>query len=105
LYATGDALALLQDGLRQMRSDDQVARGAVVAHPVVVGVSPPDAPTNVSIADCLDTTASVTYHRNGGPVDNTPGGHRQVNATVVQTDGVWKVSSFGVFAVGSCTAS
>jgi hypothetical protein len=45
----------------------------------------------------------VQYHRNGGPVDNTPGGWRRVSATVILTAGTWKVSGLGVMAVGSCT--
>jgi hypothetical protein len=105
IYATGRALATLQNGLRQMRADDQVARGTVILKPTVVSVSPADAPTHISITDCADTTASVLYHRGGGPVDNIRGGHRRVNATVIATDGTWKVDSFGVLAVGSCNGT
>ena len=102
-YATGDALSVLQNGLRQMRADDQVARGTIVLHPTVVAVAPADAPTEISLTDCADTTASVLYHRDGGPVNDTPGGWRRVTATVTATAGTWKVASFGVRAVGSCT--
>jgi len=102
-YATGDALSVLQNALRQMRAKDQVGRGTVILHPTVVAVTPADVPSEISISDCADTTASVLYHRNGGPVNDTPGGWRKVNATVTATEGTWKVSGVGVFAVGSCT--
>jgi hypothetical protein len=104
-YATGDALAILQDGLRQLRADNQVVHGTTTFNPTVVSVSPVDAPTQISITDCADTTASVLYHRDGGPVDNTPGGWRRINTTVIAIGGVWKVSSFGVLEVGSCNPS
>jgi hypothetical protein len=103
LYATGEALSTLQNGLWQMHQLDQVARGSAVLHPTVVSLSPVFAPTEVKLEDCADTSKSVLYHRDGGPVNDTPGGWRRVKAAVSATpSGAWKVSSFAVQAVGSC---
>jgi hypothetical protein len=101
-YATGDALSTLEGGLKGMRSRDQVAKGSVVLAPEVISLSPADVPSEVEIRDCADTSKALLYRREGGLVNDVPGGHRQVLATVKATNGIWKVASFGVHEVGSC---
>jgi hypothetical protein len=102
--ATGDALSTLSRGLYADHYNGLVSRGRPVNNPQVSSVDPGDSPTTVVISDCGDST-NWTKHRadNGQPADDGPGGRRQINAIVKKAvDGSWKVTDFGVQAVGTC---
>lgn len=103
-YAAGDALAILVSGLEANRREGLVSDGGeVVLHPEVVELEPADAPATVTISDCADTSETRRVRPSGPPFTDSPGGWRQVNATVEPVQGVWKVTSFAVQEVGSCT--
>lgn len=102
--ATGDALSTLSRGLYADHYNGLVSRGRPVNSPQVSSVDPVDSPTTVVIADCGDSTASKKYRAdNGQPVNDGPSGRRQINAIVKKAvDSSWKVTDFGVQAVGTC---
>ncbi|GIH10051.1 hypothetical protein Rhe02_81180 [Rhizocola hellebori] len=102
-YGTGDALALYTDALNASKVKGLLGRGQAIFHPRVTALSPPVAPTKVSIEDCMDTSATSQYKANGDPYQDTPGGRRLVFAEVEFHDGTWKVFSLAVRGVGSCT--
>lgn len=100
-YAADRALATLRDGLNSYASKGQVLKGHLASRPRVAEVSPPNHPTEVTIADCIDTTAFLVYE-DGEPEDDEPGGRRSAMGTVtLLTDG-WRVTSFGIREVGTC---
>ncbi|MFG1952483.1 hypothetical protein [Micromonospora sp. NPDC048830] len=102
-HATGQALSTLKSGLAKLRKDGEVIKGEYKSDPKVVVASPSTAPSTVSVQDCLNTTRFLTYKAaTGALADDIPGGNRAVRATVVRDGGIWKVSSFGVQAVGTC---
>jgi hypothetical protein len=102
--ATGDALSTLSRGLYADHYNGLVSRGRPVNTPEVSSVDPVDSPTTVVIADCGDSTTWTKYRAdNGQPVNDGPSGRRQINAIVKKAvDGSWKVTDFGVQAVGTC---
>jgi hypothetical protein len=102
--ATGDALSTLSRGLYADHYNGLVSRGRPVNNPQVSAVDPVDFPTKVVISDCGDSTNWVKYRAdNGQPANDGPGGRRQINAIVKKAvDGSWKVTDFGVQAVGTC---
>ncbi len=99
--ATGDALSTLSRGLYADHYNGLVSRGRPVNNPQVSSV---DSPTKVVITDCGDSTNWVKYRAdNGQPANDGPGGRRQINAIAKKAvDGSWKVTDFGVQAVGTC---
>jgi hypothetical protein len=103
-YATGKAFDTLTKGLQSVKDQGLKGTGAIAPSPKIAAVSPADAPTDIEITDCLDTTTSHIVRASSGPAYNDPpGGHRRTLATVKrQPDGGWKVDSFGVQAVGTC---
>lgn len=103
-HATGIALTNITRGLYTAKTNGRVSRGRPKLDPQVSSVEPADAPSKVVIADCGDSTDWIQVRADTGePVDDAPGGRRQINAVVEkQTDGVWRVSDFGVHEVGSC---
>ncbi|MFI7208442.1 hypothetical protein [Micromonospora aurantiaca (nom. illeg.)] len=102
-HATGQALSTLKTGLAKLRKDGEVIKGEYESDPHVVPASPSTEPVTVSVQDCLDTTRFLTYKAaTGALADDVPGGKRAVRATVVRDGDGWKVSSFGVQAVGTC---
>ncbi|HYS38906.1 MAG TPA: hypothetical protein VEO01_25105 [Pseudonocardiaceae bacterium] len=103
-HATAYALSTMSRGLYADHYNGLVSRGAPVLHPNVSSVDPPANPTKVIIADCGDDTHWLKYRANNGQLaDNTPGGHRLINAVVQkQPDGSWKVTDFGVHDEGTC---
>jgi hypothetical protein len=102
--ATGDALSTLSRGLYADHYNGLVSRGRPVNNPHVSAVDPVDSPTTVVISDCGDSTNWVKYRADNGQLANDgPGGRRRINAIVKKTmDGSWKVTDFGVQAVGTC---
>ncbi|MDG4795003.1 hypothetical protein [Micromonospora sp. WMMD1082] len=101
-YATGRALSTLQTGLTRLREDGNVIKGAYRSDPQVLVTTPATLPAAATVTDCLDTTEFLTYTAAGALVDDIPGGRRAVRATVTRDGDGWKVSSFGVQAVGTC---
>ncbi|MEU2610652.1 hypothetical protein ABZ570_03565 [Micromonospora sp. NPDC007271] len=102
-HATGQALSTLKTGLAKLREDGEVIKGEYESEAQVVAASPSTEPVTVSVQDCLDTTRFLTYKAATGTLaDDVPGGKRAVRATVVRDGDGWKVSSFGVQAVGTC---
>lgn len=102
-YTAGKALQTLTDGLAGYRKDGQILKGDLVTRPRVEQASPGANARSMTVTDCLDTTNFLVYSRSGEPADDAPGGRRFTRATVTDlgTEG-WKVTSFGVQAVGTC---
>jgi hypothetical protein len=102
--ATGDALSTLSRGLYADHYNGLVSRGRPVNNPHVSTLEPVDAPTTIVLSDCGEATNWVKYRAEGGqPANDGPGGRRRINAIVKKAvDGSWKVTDFGVQAVGTC---
>jgi len=102
-FAVGDALARVVGTLVFDRENGLVTRGAPVTAPSVVSATPADAPTEVNLVDCGDSTNWTTHKKStGAQVSPDPRGRRHITAVVTSTDGAWKVSSFNVGEIGSC---
>lgn len=103
-HATGLALSTLSRGLYADHYKGLVSKGSPTHNAQVSSVDPAEAPAKVIISDCSDSTNALKYRAdNGQPADDGPGGRRLIKATVEkQSDGSWKVSSFGVQGVGTC---
>lgn len=103
VHAAGEALTNLKNGLAKLRRDGEVVKGEYRSDPQVTEASPAATPSSISVQDCLNTERFLTYKTaTGALADDVPGGNRAVRATVTRDDSGWKVSSFGVQAVGSC---
>ena len=103
-YATGSALQVLSKGLADNKANGLHSQGTPKNEPPqVTSVAPASAPTSVSVRSCLDDRQWLLHKANGQPANTTPGGRRQATAEVKKTDGVWKVDSFGIRGVGTCT--
>jgi hypothetical protein len=103
-FAEGDALALLVSGLEANRREGLVSEGGeVLLYPEVASAEPVDAPVEVEIRDCADTSQTRRVRPSGPPFTDEPGGWRQVAATVRLVEPqVWKVTDLTVQEVGSC---
>jgi hypothetical protein len=103
-YATATALQTITSGLKSLKDQGLKGTGSVAHSPQVTNISPTDAPTEIEISDCMDTSAShIVRAGPGSAYSDSPGGRRLCLATVQrQNDGSWKVTTFGVRAVGSC---
>lgn len=102
-FAADDALTVLVDGLEQVERDGLAGRGDVVLDPQVDELSPPDAPTSAEVTDCVDTSDTEVYRRDGEPYHDTPGGLRRAEAAVQEVgSSTWKVVGFALYEVGSC---
>ncbi len=103
--ATGEALQTISRSLYADHYNGLVTKGRPVNHPEVTSVDPLDEPTSITITDCGDSTNWLKYRAdNGQPADDVPGGHRHIEALVKKAvDGSWKVTTFAVHEVGSCT--
>jgi hypothetical protein len=103
--ATGEALKVLVDGVRDVRDQGLKGEGRFVLSPRVTDATPATAPTKVSIRDCLNDAGARIVRASPGPAyRDRPGGRRLCLATVQrQRDGTWKVTSFGLREVGTCT--
>ncbi|GAA0919054.1 hypothetical protein Vau01_096260 [Virgisporangium aurantiacum] len=104
-YATGNALKTLTGGVRDVRDQGLKGEGEFTLAPRVTEVAPTTSPTKVGIRDCLDDSKARIVRASPGPAySDKPGGQRLCLATVErQGDGAWKVTSFGLHEVGSCT--
>ncbi|MEV6445134.1 hypothetical protein [Amycolatopsis sp. NPDC051716] len=103
--ATAEALQTISRSLYTDHYNGLVTKGRPVNHPSVQWAEPEENPTTVTIADCGDSTNWLKYRAdNGQPADDGPGGHRRIEALVKKAvDGSWKVSTFAVHEVGSCS--
>src|SRR5439155_23689240 len=103
-YATGHALDTLTKGLRQVRDKGLRGKGDVVLTPTVEGLQPAAAPTRATVSDCVDTSGASLYKADGSAYQDPPGGKQAMVATVQDVGGgAWKVTSFGLRGVGTCT--
>lgn len=104
-YAVGEALKTLSEGVRDVRDQGLKGQGRFVLSPRVTVVAPTNAPTKISIRDCLNDAGAHIVRASPGPAySDKPGGLRLCLATVQrQSDGSWKVTSFGLREVGTCT--
>jgi hypothetical protein len=103
-YATAAALQVLSKGLADNKAKGLHTQGTPKNEPPqVTSVAPASAPTSVRVRSCLDDSQWLVYKGNGQPANETPGGRRQATAEVKKTDGVWKVDSFGIRGVGTCS--
>lgn len=102
-HASDEALQVLKAGLASYQSKGHVIKGKYGSNPRIAEASPPADPKAVSVTDCLDTRNFLTYKSSGEPVDDEPGGFRLTRATITNLGAEgWKVTSFGVQAVGTC---
>lgn len=102
-YAQGDALKVFVSGLTSMQRDGLISRGDVVLNPSVTGVNPNASPPTVEIKDCVDTSKTQLVKKDGSSYQDTPGGRQSAKATATRiSEGVWKVTSFALFGVGTC---
>ena len=106
-YADQRALQTLRDGVQDMKDKGLINTGDVkLLSPKVTALATSVKPIRVEISDCVDTSATRLVKRDGSAYNDTPGGRRAMQATVVQqSDGGWKVTEFGLREVGSCQGS
>lgn len=102
-YATDQALARIVSALFTYQQTGVVTHGAPTTNARVTGASPADAPTQVNVVDCGDST-NWTKHKKatGELIKDDPRGRRNITAVVKSVDGSWKVTSFDVGDIGSC---
>ncbi|WP_159944000.1 MULTISPECIES: hypothetical protein [unclassified Nocardiopsis] len=101
LYASGDALALVEHGLVAEGDEGVIARGEPTFSPEVVSAED----THVEIEDCMDSTSWLREDAESGelvePSPETPV-LRRVDAGV-SFDGLsWRVSDLRIWEIGSC---
>ena len=103
-HATGLALSTLSRGLYADHYNGLVSKGNPTHQAQVSSVDTELDTRKVIVADCSDSTNALKYYAaTGQPANDSPGGRRQINATVQkQSDGSWKVADFGVQGVGTC---
>lgn len=102
-YAAERALARIVDVLFTYQETGVVTRGAPVMNARVSGASPVEAPTEVTVVDCGDSTNWTKHDKATGElIENDPRGRRNITAVVKPVDGSWKVVSFDVGDIGSC---
>jgi hypothetical protein len=101
-YTAGQARTLIVGGLRADRDHGRVTRGEVATNPRVSQLTPSGAPKVASITDCASDAKWLVYRKDGGLVDNVPGGNHRVTATAKSVDGSWKVTFLRVGGVGTC---
>jgi hypothetical protein len=103
-YTTGSALQVLSKGLSDNKAKGLHSQGTPKNEPPqVTSLAPASAPTSVSVRSCLDDSQWLLYKSDGQPANSTPGGRRLATAEVKKADGAWKVDSFGIRGVGTCT--
>jgi len=102
-HAAETALARLVSVLVTYRETDVVTRGAPIVNARVSGATPADAPTEITVADCGDSTNWTKHKKSTGElIKDDPRGRRNITAVVKPVDGSWKVVSFDVGDIGSC---
>ena len=86
--------AFEQQRLAIYRADrsGEFTKGELKLHPFVRSASPPTAPTQVRLFDCVDATTWLVHTRSTGALtDNQPGLKHALQATVVRTPAGWRV--------------
>ena len=101
-YADGDALKILVNGVKDLQSKGLVNQGDVVLTPSVTATSVSVKPAQVQIVDCVDTAGTHLVKKDGSAYNDSPGGRRSAQIKVTETATGWKVTSFALFAVGTC---
>jgi hypothetical protein len=101
-YSSDQALRLIVNALYTDQQQKKVIKGDLKIDPKVTGSSPADAPTTVTILDCVDDTNWLVYKASGGLSDDTPSGKHHTTATVKRVGDGWKVSSFILKEAGTC---
>jgi hypothetical protein len=103
-YATGEALRVLVSGLTSVKDKGLRGAGSVTVSPRVTEFSPAQEPVRVLVQDCMDSSGSRLVRASPGPpYTDTPEGRRRCVAELRrQGDGSWKVTKFGLGAVGTC---
>jgi hypothetical protein len=103
-FIHGDALTLFKDGLAMAERDGLVGEGDVNLSPSVVAAKPNATPPTVDINDCVDTSQTRLVKKDGSLYQDTPGGKRKAVVTAARMDdGLWKVISFALLDVGTCS--
>ncbi|RZU51278.1 hypothetical protein EV385_3088 [Krasilnikovia cinnamomea] len=102
-YAMDQALRLITSSLYTDREQGKVTKGDLVLNPKVTGAKPAQAPNEVTVLDCVDSTKWLKYKTTGGLADDKPGGKHRTTATVKLTGNTWKVSSFLLEESGTCS--
>jgi hypothetical protein len=97
-HATGAALMLLQYVMREHAKDGHLARGAP-RHNVLVAKSSADGRV---LRDCMDSTDWLMYKQNGELVNDVPGSHRRVDATVKRRGDAWVVTDLFMHERATC---
>lgn len=101
-YASGTALQVLDQGLARNKQKGLTSRGVPKIAPQVTSSGPTDAPTSVTIGDCVDGTDWLLYTGDGNLADNIPGGKHKTTATVDKADGRWTVTALALQGTGTC---
>ncbi|MEU8001627.1 hypothetical protein AB0B66_10740 [Catellatospora sp. NPDC049111] len=102
-FADGPALQLLTRAVRSSSEAGLRGTGTTALSPKIGGTYPVSAPTQATVTDCMDTSATRLYRPDGQPYADIPGGRRQMTATVaLAADGVWRVNQIKLGEVGSC---
>jgi hypothetical protein len=103
--ATAEALQTISRSLYADHYNGLVTKGRPLSYPHVLSAEPSADPTTVTITDCGDSTNWLKYRAdNGQPANDGPGGRQQIEALVKKAaNGSWKVTTFAVHEVGSCS--
>lgn len=97
-HATGEALMLLKYVMEGHAEDGHVARGGP-KHDVVVVESSAD---RRELRDCMDGTDWLMHKKNGELVNDVPGSHGLVEATVERRAEGWVVTDMIMHGSGTC---
>ncbi|WP_248832784.1 hypothetical protein [Frankia sp. Mgl5] len=101
-HASGEALSLIYKNIYLNKSDGVVSRGNPVLQPRVTSVSPPEAPDQAVIEDCVDDRDWLNYRADGQRQDDETGGRRLTQALALEMAGAWKIDRLVVQTVGTC---
>jgi hypothetical protein len=101
-YASDQALKLIVSSLYTDRDRQLVSQGELKIDPKVMALTPADAPTEVTVLDCVNDEKWLKYKASGGLVNDVPGGRHRTTATIKRTPDGWKVASFILKEGGTC---
>lgn len=102
-YATGDALALVEQGVFAEADEGVVARGAPVLSPEVISKED----SRIEIEDCMDSSDWLREDgQTGDLVEPSPEEPllRKIDAAVTFDGLSWKVAELQIWETGSCDA-
>ncbi|MBS2966539.1 hypothetical protein KGA66_26100 [Actinocrinis puniceicyclus] len=98
-HLDGKALLTISENMAVNKAHGIVALGAPLLHPSVISAGT----TVVTLRDCLDDTHWLEYYAaTHKPVDDVPGGHRYIAATVTDENNTWKVTALDTKGEGTC---